>query len=217
MIERGPREHGFRTGVTDQVMYALRRAIRAIDLYSRYLISRWGLSGPQLYILKALGQHEGISVSELTRAVHLSQPTVTGILDRLDRRGLIRRHRSETDKRRVVVWLTESGREILSHAPQLLQESFTRRFNELEDWEQTQVLSALQRVVSMMEAEHVEGPRVVSKAPIDTALEHTEGLYGRQSQMASPAASETEAGAPGERPERNSTEAGSPAPMEERL
>lgn len=217
MNDRSPRERAFRTSITDQVMFALRRAIRAIDLYSRYLIGRWGLTGPQLYVLKELSQDEGISVSQLTRAVHLSQPTVTGILDRLERRGLIHRHRSETDKRRVVVWLTEGGREILSHAPQLLQESFTRKFNELEDWEQTQILSALQRVVSMMEAEHVQVPQVVSTAPIDTALEHAEALYDRQSQTASPAACEPEVQVPKRKSGPKSTDAGSLTPKEERF
>ena len=67
----------------DQVIIALRRVIRAIDLHSRTLVSTHGLTGPQALILKAL-QYEGLTAGELANRVSLSQGTVTDILNRLE-------------------------------------------------------------------------------------------------------------------------------------
>lgn len=153
-------------GVTEQVMVALRRIIRAIDLRSRFLVARYHLTVPQLVVLKELWLRGDVSVGELTRAVHLSHATVTGILDRLEKRGLVQRQRSDRDKRRVQVRLTPSGERVQLRAPPLLQEDFTEEFDKLEDWERTQILSSLQRVVSMMEAKHLEAAPMLTAAPI---------------------------------------------------
>ena len=159
--------------VTEMVVVSLRRIIRAIDLRSRFLVASYGLTGPQLTVLRELSVHGGVSVGELTRAIHVSQATVTGILDRLAKRDLVRRKRSETDRRRVHVWLTDLGERLLADAPPLLQAEFTIQFGKLDDWEQTQVLSALQRVVVMMEAKHIESTPMLTTGPISASTEQT--------------------------------------------
>ncbi len=168
--------------VTRAVVVALRRIVRAIDVRSRYLVTRYGVTGPQLMVLKELSSLGPVSVGELTRAVHLSQPTVTGILDRLERRGLIERRRSEQDKRRVHVGLTPRGDELLADSPPVLQEEFTRQFQQLEDWEQTQILSSLQRVVAMMEARHIEATPILTSDPVDGTSEQAEAFLKHGSQ-----------------------------------
>ena len=166
--------------VTEMVVVTLRRIIRAIDLRSRFLVTRYGLTGPQLTVLRELSSHSGVSVGELTSAIHLSQATVTGILDRLAKRELIRRQRSDQDKRRVQVWLTEAGEQMLADAPPLLQEEFTDQFIRLEDWEQSQILSALQRVVSMMEAKHIDATPILTTGPVGATLERTKAFLDQK-------------------------------------
>lgn len=158
------------------VVAVLRRITRAIDLRNRHLITRYGLTGPQLTVLRELSQHEGCSVGQLTRAIHLSQATVTGIIDRLVKRNLVCRHRSDKDKRRVEVWLTEAGKQLLVDAPPLLQEEFLDQFGKLKDWEQTQILSSLQRVVSMMETRQVEPPPLPAPTPVAAIPNETEAF-----------------------------------------
>jgi len=173
MEDKKKKRIGFRDEVTEMVVVALRRIIRAIDLRSRFLVTNYGLTGPQLMVLKELSVHGGVYVAELTRAIHLSQPTVTGILDRLEKRGLVRRQRSDQDRRRVQVWLTGDGERLLADAPPLLQEEFTGEFSKLEDWEQTQILSTLQRVVLMMEAKHIEATPILTTGPVSATPERT--------------------------------------------
>lgn len=159
---------------TVQVMAALRRIIRAIDLHSRSLVLRYGLTGPQLVILKELVDGGGRPVSRLAHAVNLSQATVTGILDRLERKAMVERVRSSQDKRKVIVSSTAEAERVLAGAPPLLQEHFIAAFGELADWEQTQILSSLQRIVSLMEAGDVEAGPILTTGPHDVTPERTE-------------------------------------------
>jgi DNA-binding MarR family transcriptional regulator len=138
--------------VAAKVVHALRRLSRAMELHSRFLEARYGLTVPQLTVLKELSEHDAATVSALAKAVHLSQATVTGILDRLERRGLVHRRRSERDKRRVLVHLAVDGRRMLDRGPPLLQECFSREFRKLPERRRTEMLSDLQEVVAMMEA-----------------------------------------------------------------
>lgn len=146
----------------DKVLVALRRIMRAVDLHSRALLQRYGLSGPQLIILRELARLGEVSGSELAKAVSLSLATVTGILTRLEIRGLVSRRRSSADKRRVMVQATPEARRILQSAPPPLQESFARQFGKLQDWEQTVILSSLQRVVAMMEARELDASPILT-------------------------------------------------------
>ncbi|MGD8911086.1 MAG: MarR family transcriptional regulator [Chromatiales bacterium] len=140
----------------DQVLVSLRQIIRAIDLHSKKLERESGLTGPQLLVMRLIGIQGEITSGGIAREVSLSQATVTSILDRLERKGLLRRERSTTDKRKVIVSLTEEGGKALKGAPPLMQESFIRSFNQLEGWEQSLILSSLQRVSDMMNATELD-------------------------------------------------------------
>lgn len=152
---------------------ALRRIIRAIDLHSRLLVQRHGITGPQLIVLREIAAAGLISAGDLTQRVSLSKGTVSGILERLEKRGLVVRQRGDEDRRQVLVKTTNECAEILASAPSLLQEQFVRKFTSLQDWEQSQILSSLQRVVSMMEAEEIEAGAVLTTGPIAASAAQT--------------------------------------------
>jgi len=174
----------------EAVVQAFRRISRAIERHSHALAGRYGLTVPQLGLLKRLEASGGLSVGVLTQGAHLSQATVTGILDRLERRGLVERRRGQADKRKVHVYLTQAGQATLRHAPPLLHETFLEAFGRLQDWEQTQILSSLQRVVAMMEAEPVDRPRVAPPSSRQQAVLEAEPLDGAASTDGEPDASE---------------------------
>lgn len=150
----------------DQVIAALRRIMRAIDLHSRLLLQQHGLTAPQLVALKAARRLQPVTVGALAREIHLGQATVTGILGRLEKRGLVTRIRGDQDRRSVVVQLTEAGARLVEQAPSVLQERFHRELATLRQWEQTMILATLQRIASMMDAEQIEAaPVLVSGLP----------------------------------------------------
>jgi DNA-binding MarR family transcriptional regulator len=143
----------------DQIVLALRRVSQAIDVWSRHLWRDYGLTSPQLATLREILAGENVSPGTLATALHLSQPTVTGILGRLEQRGLVRRERSGTDRRSTLAVPTEQGKELAAKAPPLLRDNFRHELAKLPAWQQTEILAMLQHVATMMQAPEVtEGP-----------------------------------------------------------
>ena len=140
----------------DSVLQSIRRINRAIDLYSRQLSAACHLTGPQLACLRQLEGGGPVTMSELAAVVSLSPATVSGILDRLESRGLIARERQVEDKRRVLVRLTPAGLGAVRDAPPPLQEQFSRRFRALSSTRQAALDRALRQIVAMMEADDID-------------------------------------------------------------
>jgi DNA-binding MarR family transcriptional regulator len=145
----------------EELLVALRQVIRAIDLYSKKLSKETGLTSPQLLVLQAVAEHDDAMVKEVAEAINLSSATITSILDRLEKRALVTRTRSTTDKRKVGISLTEQGKEIIKDSPKPLQEHFIARFEAMKEWEQSQMLATMQRIVSMMDAEELDASPVL--------------------------------------------------------
>jgi DNA-binding MarR family transcriptional regulator len=142
--------------ISTDVLVCLRRIIQLIDRHSKYLIKTVGLSIPQLTILHEVACKREQSASQIARAVSLSQATVTGIIDRLERRGLIERSRDHLDRRKVLVRPTHHCLEMLTKTPPLLQESFIDALKDLQAWEQSMILSSLQRLLALMESKKID-------------------------------------------------------------
>ncbi|MCB1616694.1 MAG: MarR family transcriptional regulator [Pseudomonadales bacterium] len=157
----------------DEVLIALRRVIRATDIFSRHLMKSSGLTAPQLLVMQTIRNESRTTGSALAKRVSVSQATLTTILDRLENKGYINRERSENDKRKVMVSLTDAGLDAIKGSPQPLQESFIRQFQNLQDWEKTQIISSLQRVAQMMDAQHLDASPVLDVGELDRGEEES--------------------------------------------
>ena len=153
----------------ESILKSLRRISRAIDVHSRKLANTYNLTAPQLVCLREIHVQGPLSPSTLSVAVSLSQPTVTGILDRLEKRTLIKRVRQTTDKRRVNIELTPTGLELVTRAPIPLHEKFAERLSALDEAEQRRIHLVLEEIVDMMEAEHLDASPVLGAGPVDVA------------------------------------------------
>lgn len=151
----------------EQVLVALRRVIRATDLHSKRLSKNAGLTAPQLLIMRTIRDLGQVTIGRIADYVSLSQATVTTILDRLEHRGLVYRVRSTADKRKVHAHLTDDGAALLSGAPQPLQEEFSLKFQNLQQWEQSMIVASLQRVANMMDADDIDASPVLDVGPIN--------------------------------------------------
>jgi DNA-binding MarR family transcriptional regulator len=149
----GPTDPDSSSSPDERVLRALRRIGRAIDQGSRQLSGSHQLTSPQLLCLRLLQGDQVWTPSRLARAVSASQPTVTGILDRLARRGLVDRVRDEDDRRRVLLRITPAGRALVEAAPSPLQQRFAQGFARLDGDDQRAIADVLERVVQMMESE----------------------------------------------------------------
>ena len=160
----------------EPILRSLRRITRAIDLYSRYLAGTFGLTGPQLVCLRAIGQSDGITPGGLSKEVELSQATVTGIVDRLESQKLVARLRNDKDRRRVSLRLTDAGRSLLDRAPSPLQDQFVQRLRRLPEEEQRQIDTTLSKVVDMMGAETLEAAPLLATGPVGATASQLEEL-----------------------------------------
>jgi len=158
--------------VSDGVLISLRRIIQAIDLHSRQLARQHGITTPQLLILKQIeGAVAAITVSQLAKRISLKQATVTDILNRLERKGLVRRRKDTSDRRRVLIEETDAGRKLLEAAPSPLQETFLAKFEELEIWQQSMVLTSLQLLDSLMVEEKISAAPILSTGVLTDVVE----------------------------------------------
>jgi DNA-binding MarR family transcriptional regulator len=156
--------HGLR------VLQALRQIIREVDLYSRHLLREYEITGPQLITLLTVKEYELVTVSAIARHIYLSPSTVIGILDRLEAKGLIRRDRDLKDRRLVHVSLTEQGKALARNAPSPLQDAFAGAMRKLPETELVMIAESLERIVGLMQLQHMDTAPILESEPIDAAL-----------------------------------------------
>src|SRR5215472_15509327 len=75
--------------------------------------AKGGLTGPQRAVMQALVQSDGLSLKELTARVGLAHSTVSGIVDRLEKRDLIKRQPNLNDRRHTRIILSGEVREFM--------------------------------------------------------------------------------------------------------
>ncbi|MFW2367315.1 MAG: MarR family winged helix-turn-helix transcriptional regulator [Desulforhopalus sp.] len=152
-------------------MISLRRIIQAIDLHSRQLVRQHGITTPQLLILKQIESEGILTVSQLAKQISLKQTTVTDILNRLEKKDLIRRTRDAHDRRKVLIEGTGSGRKLLDAAPSPMQETFEEKFEDLAAWKQSMILTSLQLLESLMVEEKISAAPILSTGALTETVE----------------------------------------------
>jgi len=154
---------------TDESLIALRRILRATELYSRDLAQAAGLTPAQLRVLQIVEQKGGVTPKVLATQMGVSQATVTALVDKLVRRDMVRRRPSQTDRRQTNIEVTAAGQDTLDRAPDALQQRYVREFETLTDWEQAQLVSSLERVAAMLDAHDIDASPVLTTGEIHGA------------------------------------------------
>ncbi|MDR5654017.1 MarR family winged helix-turn-helix transcriptional regulator [Ruixingdingia sedimenti] len=143
---------------TDDSLIALRRILRATELFERRLAAAGGLTPAQLRVLQVLAPcaDTGMTPTAMADRMGISQATVSVLVDRLVARALVGRHRSQTDRRQTHIVITEAGRAAIGAAPDALQQRFVASFERLQDWEQAMLVASLERVAAMLDARDLD-------------------------------------------------------------
>ena len=153
----------------EEILRSLRRIIRAVDRYSRKLMTQTGLSGPQMICLQQLSAGGPMQTSHLADAVNLSSATVCGILNRLEQRGLVVRERQTADRRRVLVSLSDAGQDAVNIAPPAMHDSFLFRLRALPQDRQQSIHQTLTDIVEMMSADDLDAAPILVPGEAVTA------------------------------------------------
>lgn len=156
---------------SNTALVALRRILRVTELNSRQLARQSELTASQLLLLKHVAQHSQALPSAIAKAIELKQATITVHINKLEEDGLVTRHRDTEDRRRVWVRLTDAGRAVLDRSPDLLQDRFEHGFERLEEWEQAMIITTLERIASLLDAEDVEAAPILDVGDLDRLVE----------------------------------------------
>jgi DNA-binding MarR family transcriptional regulator len=129
MAERNP------LALDEQLCFALAVASRAVVMAYRPVLEPLGLTHPQYLVMLALWQHGEVSVTDLSRLLHLDPGTLSPLLKRLEQSGLVDRRRASHDERVLQVSLTDDGRRLRRQAlavPVTMLERFAMDVEDLE-------------------------------------------------------------------------------------
>ncbi|HEY8104596.1 MAG TPA: MarR family transcriptional regulator [Gemmatimonadales bacterium] len=138
------------------IVQGLRRIVKALQVYSQEVYRSYGLTVPQLWVLKTLQRHGPLSAGRLAQTMAVHQSSMSVLIQRLERRGLVRRARVTPDRRFVRVELTERGGVLAGAAPEPVQGRLLHGLDAMQGPEVRRIRRAVDRLVEAMEASDVE-------------------------------------------------------------
>ena len=115
---------------------------------TKRLARRYGLTGPQVTAIKLLDGIGQLSLSDLSNRMSAKNSTITGLVDRMVRDGLVERRRSEQDRRVVLIELTEKGKSLAPKIPVTAMELFAGALRSLSSEEQRQLMAIVAKLAA---------------------------------------------------------------------
>ena len=143
------------------IIYSIRRLMQADELYTKELSKTYNISSTQLNCLIALFERGPMPISRIAELIMVNSSTVTGTLDRLEKKGLVKRSRISEDRRIITIGLTENGRIMAEHAPPPIQQKIVDGLNRLSEEEIHEIAGMLIRLTSMLDGQDIEATSAV--------------------------------------------------------
>ena len=131
----------------DSLGWLLNNAARLSSRRLSMKLADYNVTPPQWGVLVALWEQDGLSLSELAKRSFFDGPTMTGIVDRLEKAGLVVRRRDSTDRRVISVYLTDEGRKLQSILPPLSDEANEEAVAGLSQEEVDRFTETLRKVI----------------------------------------------------------------------
>ncbi len=136
--------------ISMQIMMRLRQIIQEMSRHSKQLQEKYQITLPQLICLNEIAEHGPIAIGALTQIVFINNSTVTGIIDRLERRNLVQRVRISKDRRQVHVEITREGAVFLENAPTPIHHRFMEKLEKMDPKEVSLLMWGLELLVDML-------------------------------------------------------------------
>ncbi|MCL3779232.1 MarR family transcriptional regulator [Prolixibacteraceae bacterium JC049] len=141
-----------------EIIIKIRRIVRSINLESKKIQKDHGVSIPQVLCLEYLKNSPYYQATQKSIRDHLklNSSTVTGIISRLEKKGMLARLPKSGDRRVTTITLTSIGDEALRQTPDLLQQRLAIKLKKVSEEEIVKISSALDVLVEMLEIEDLE-------------------------------------------------------------
>jgi DNA-binding MarR family transcriptional regulator len=139
-----------------EIIYQIRRLMQAGELFTKELNKTYQVSAPQLHCLLALYEHGPLPPSQIARHIMVKSSTVTGIIDRLEQKGLVYRLRNSPDRRVITIQLTVAGKELAQNAPPPIQHKIVDGLRKLPEKEINQIILSLSKLTHLLDVQDLE-------------------------------------------------------------
>jgi DNA-binding MarR family transcriptional regulator len=130
--------------------------MQAGELYTKELNKIYNVSAAQLNCLLALYETGSLSPSQIAKYILVNSSTVTGIIDRLENKGLVKRSRVSSDRRVITVELTKNGKVLAENAPPPVQTKIVDGLNKLSEKQIDQIAKTLTKLTNMLDVQDLE-------------------------------------------------------------
>src|SRR5258708_1212405 len=100
--------------IDDYLSYLLSRASHLVSRQFHAQLKPRGMPVPVWRVLSSLSDGDGLPVTELAKITLFKQPTLTKVIDRMSKQGPVKRHASEGDRRKVLIFITDKGRSLIA-------------------------------------------------------------------------------------------------------
>lgn len=145
-------------GIIDDI----RRVFQVLTEQSKRAENETNLTSSQLWVIKILKETSPMKVSDLARSMYLHPATMVGLLDRLEAKDLVKRTRSEKDRRVVHIDLTDQGRELETHSPEVVQSLLVKGLETLTGQKLAAISEGLAQVVNILGVKDVPPHLILS-------------------------------------------------------
>jgi homoprotocatechuate degradation regulator HpaR len=127
----------------------LLQAREAVMAHTRPSLREHGLSDQQWRVLRVLGEHGMVETGRVAREAFILGPSLTGVLARMERDGLIRRARDPADQRRTVVEATAKGTRMVQQLSQSIEAHYAWMEKSLGKQKLSQLYVLLDQVIEL--------------------------------------------------------------------
>ncbi|WP_167607884.1 MarR family winged helix-turn-helix transcriptional regulator [Maribellus sediminis] len=158
---------------TTDILIKIRKIVRSIDIESKKIQKEHGVSIPQVLCLNFLHNSPNYQATqgEIRRFLNLNPSTVSGIIDRLEKKGYLARLPKLGDKRVVNIALTSAGDKLLKTIPSLLHVQLSEKLKKLNEEEFIKVEEGLNTLIRILDIEAIEASPMIT---METGLEDIE-------------------------------------------
>lgn len=141
---------------TKEIIFLIRKLMQGGELYTKELNKKYHVSAPQLNCLLTLYEYGPLPLSQIAKHIMVKSSTITGIIDRLEQKGLVTRVRNSQDRRVITIELTETGKKLTQNAPPPIQQKIVDGLKRLPEGEIEQIVLALTKLTSMLDVQDLE-------------------------------------------------------------
>jgi DNA-binding MarR family transcriptional regulator len=133
------------------IIFLIRKLMHGAELYTKELNKKYAITSAQLNCLLALHEKGPLPPSQIARHMMVNSSTLTGVIDRLEQKNLVRRQRNSPDRRIINIQLTTNGKKMAEVAPPPIQQRVVDGLQQLSSNELNQIIRSLTKLTQMLD------------------------------------------------------------------